>query len=526
MTRVFNSDGYCDPELHYMVDLSDRLKQIQIMVDKGNYFTINKARQFGKTTVLTALADYLKPDYDVISLDFQGISSGDFSSEQRFVAAVSRQILIAAESLPEKIKRELRMYASSSADSGYTLSVLFMTLLALCKESEKKIVLLIDEVDSATNNQVFLDFLAQLRFYYLKRRKYPVFQSVILAGVHDVRNVKRKIRPDEDEKGNSPWNIATDFLVDLSFSASDIEGMLSEYEADHHTGMNIYDISSQLYAYTSGYPYLVSRLCKLMDEKLAADFQSKADVWSLAGIQEAVKILLTEKNSLFDSLIGKLHDYPGMRDRISALLFAGRPIVYNPDDSVTDLLQMFGFVREEAGFVQISNRIFEMRLYNYFLTLPDVQDQDISKAATGNRNQFIQNGQLNMRHILERFVEVFDDIYGDREQKFVEEVGRKYFLLFLKPIINGTGNYYVESRTRNQERTDLIVDYRGSQYIIELKVWHGNAYNNRGEKQLTDYLEHYHLKKGYMLSFNFNKSKVIGVQDIILGDKVLVEAVV
>lgn len=59
-----------------------------------------------------------------------------------------------------------------------------------------------------------------------------------------------------------------------------------------------------------------------------------------------------------------------------------------------------------------------------------------------------------------------------------------------------------------------------------MKVWRGNAYNERGERQLMDYLEYFHLKKGYMLSFNFNKKKVIGVKDVILGDKVLVEAVV
>lgn len=49
----------------------------------------------------------------------------------------------------------------------------------------------------------------------------------------------------------------------------------------------------------------------------------------------------------------------------------------------------------------------------------------------------------------------------------------------------------------------------------------------RGEQQLSDYLEYYHLKRGYMLSFNFNKrKKEIGVKEILLGDKVLVEAVV
>lgn len=32
--------------------------------------------------------------------------------------------------------------------------------------------------------------------------------------------------------------------------------------------------------------------------------------------------------------------------------------------------------------------------------------------------------------------------------------------------------------------TDVIVDYMGQQYIIEMKIYHGNEYNLRGEKQL------------------------------------------
>ena len=76
------------------------------------------------------------------------------------------------------------------------------------------------------------------------------------------------------------------------------------------------------------------------------------------------------------------------------------------------------------------------------------------------------------------------------------------------------------------ERTDVIVDYLGEQFIIELKIWRGNAYNERGETQLADYLNYYHLKKGYMLSFNFNKNKQIGVHEIHFDDKLLIEAVV
>lgn len=147
-------------------------------------------------------------------------------------------------------------------------------------------------------------------------------------------------------------------------------------------------------------------------------------------------------------------------------------------------------------------------------------------AAAIDKNQFIHDGHLDMTLVLEKFVKHFHELYGNEEPAFLEEVGRRYFLLYLKPIINGVGNYYIEAETRNRERTDVIVDYRGEQFVVELKIWRGEAYNTRGEKQLTDYLDYYHLKKGYMLSFNFNQKKEIGIKEITLGDKVLVEAVV
>ena len=151
---------------------------------------------------------------------------------------------------------------------------------------------------------------------------------------------------------------------------------------------------------------------------------------------------------------------------------------------------------------------------------------DIYKASQRNKNQFIVDGHLNMRRILEKFTEYFHELYGDKEDSFIEDTGRRLFLLYLRPIINGAGNYYIEAQTRNLRRTDVIVDYCGEQYIIEMKIWHGNEYNRRGEKQLVEYLDDYHKTKGYMLSFNFNKNKQVGVQEIKLDGKVLIEAVV
>lgn len=62
--------------------------------------------------------------------------------------------------------------------------------------------------------------------------------------------------------------------------------------------------------------------------------------------------------------------------------------------------------------------------------------------------------------------------------------------------------------------------------ILYLKIWHGNAYNERGEDQLAAYLDYYHINKGYMLSYNFNQKKTVGVHTVLVGEKTLVEAVV
>ena len=58
---------------------------------------------------------------------------------------------------------------------------------------------------------------------------------------------------------------------------------------------------------------------------------------------------------------------------IYLLLFQGQVILYNVDDVATDMLLMFGVIKVDHGVVQIANRIFEIRLYNYFLTLPEVR---------------------------------------------------------------------------------------------------------------------------------------------------------
>ena len=145
-----------------------------------------------------------------------------------------------------------------------------------------------------------------LRSKYLVRMNAPTFQSVILAGIYNVKNLKAKIRHDKEHQYNSPWNIAVDFDISMELSENGIAGMLSDYEQDHHTGMDIQKMARLLFEYTGGYPFLVSRLCQIIDEKpLGHTIIEPSQRWTKEGLLAAEKILLFETNTLFDDLAKK-----------------------------------------------------------------------------------------------------------------------------------------------------------------------------------------------------------------------------
>lgn len=508
MQRRFNITGACDSKRHFMVDITHRLDAACQMVERGDYFSVNRARQYGKTTMLQALSARLRADYLVVATSFQKYSSAVFSDESVFAQTFARDFdaLVSAQETLEPL----------GMCNG--LTDLFVKLSATCAKATRPIVLIIDEVDQASNNQVFLDFLGQLREYYLTRDVTPTFQSVILAGVYGIRNLRVKIRPDEQHRYNSPWNIAEQFDVDMGFSADDIAGMLHEYQKEHpEVSFDLGRAAQAISDYAGGYPYLVSAICKLLDERLHA--------WTPEDIGRAVGVLLRAPNTLFDDLVKQINEYPELRKMLRAMLFNGAVYPYNFYNQTMNLGTMFGYLVDDGGNVAVANRVFETFLYNYFIS-EDLTSGIESKIEAPEKNQFVRGGKLDMEHVLARFVEYFEDVFGDADDGFVEENGRRLFLLYLKPIINGTGNYYVEARTRNRRRTDVVVDYAGEQYIIELKIWRGDKYREAGEQQLADYLHGYRQAEGYLLSFNFNRDKQPGMRTIECDGCTIVEAMV
>ncbi|MGF1533430.1 MAG: AAA-like domain-containing protein, partial [Bernardetiaceae bacterium] len=213
MKKRFNITGTCRADEHYMMDDRRRFTSIMEMVEYGEYFVINRPRQYGKTTMLFALMRELdkREDYLPILMSFQGVSESFYQSSDTF-----------ARFFFKELKAELQQAQGGFSDAQMqtiadieTLDGLSERITTIVKMTDKKLVLLIDEVDASSNYEPFLYLLGMLRTKYLQRDRprNRTFHSIVLAGVHDIKSLKFKMRNPEEAQYNSPWNIAADFKV-------------------------------------------------------------------------------------------------------------------------------------------------------------------------------------------------------------------------------------------------------------------------------------------------------------------------
>jgi hypothetical protein len=513
--REFNITGTCIPKLNYMVDTSNKLKEILAMIEKGKYFIINRPRQYGKTTTFYLLERELlkNEEYLPIRLRFEGVGDESFVSAEEFCPTFLS--LIAIEyNITKNNYSHLFNDKMPMATSWKLLSEALTEILSVIN---KKVILFIDEVDKAGNNYVFIEFLGMLRDKYLLARedKGHTFHSVILAGVHDVKTLKLKIKDKSSQPSpdnahyNSPWNIAVDFEVDMSFNPTEIGTMLTDYINETNHQMDIQAISERLHFWTSGYPFLVSKLCKSIDEKLLPKREDKT--WTTDDVEEAVRMLLFETNTLFDDMIKNLENNRDLYLFIKSIVFGYDEHPFSIASPLVNLASLYGMITcNGSNTVKIHNKIFEELLTGYIISKNHIKGT--IDNLRGTYSTFVKpDGRLDFDRVMLKFQEGIkekhskDDILHSDE--FMEKDLRLMFCLYLKGIINGRGYSFKEVQTGEEKRLDIVVVFKDEKFIVELKIWRGQEYHQKGIEQLKGYMTSESVTKGYMLIAGKNKSK-------------------
>jgi AAA-like domain len=502
MPKIFNITGTCLPNRHYMADVSGKMKEILKMIHGEAYFIINRPRQYGKTTALHFLTHALNStnDYIALRISFEGLGDSTFLNEEQFAKTFTNQ-------LAEKFKIVVPNHTAwlnqieDRVNNFYSLSNI---ITEFCVEAgDKKIVILIDEVDKSSNNQLFVSFLAMLRDKFLDRSERKTFHSVVLAGVHDVKSLKIKLRPDEEAKLNSPWNIATDFKVDMNLYPKEIMPMLHDYMSETGVKMNPKKIAEHLFYYTSGYPFLVSKLCKTIDEDYLT--KRKAQKWTLADIDQAAFDLTRESNANFDSLVKNLEDNDDLYDMIYGIAVDNQPFSFNIHNPLTNLATLYGIVMQVNGRMVIHNRIYNEVIINY---MSDQMHQKQFFARNDFGGGYVNaNKTLNMELVLTKYQAFMREQYNKKDRDFLERNGRLVFLAFMKPILNGGGHDFKEVQISEERRLDVVLTYFNHKYVAELKIWRGPEAHEKGLLQLADYLDRQNLKEGYLVIFDHSATK-------------------
>ncbi len=297
--------------------------------------------------------------------------------------------------------------------------------------------------------------------------------------------------------------------------------MLEEYANDNNLSMNIEGLSNEIYKFTSGYPFLVSRLCQLVDEDIIGNRNEK---WIEYHIQKATKKLINEKNMLFDDLIKNLENDKELYKVIYNILVLYISQVYNINNPTIEMGTMFGYlVADSENTVIVSNQILKEVIYNYMISRTDTTEMN----SYNFKSNFInEDNSLDMERVLLKFQQFMKENYSSRDTEFLERHGILLFLAFIKPIINGVGFDYKEVQISEERRLDIVISYNHYKYVIETKIWHGEIAHIKGLNQLKNYLDIEGLSKGYLLIFNFNKNKEYSKNEYAFEEKEIFEVCV
>ncbi len=359
--KHFNITGTCYPEQHYMVDFNNRIDHIKELVAGGQYLTLNRGRQFGKTTLYFNIVKNLRADYVMFSITFEGAAEEVFQTPDTLAYTIVEKMWKFIKRQPKNQDNETAKKIISDVMAKYTSEErmpfgIFSDFVSdLCDSCTKPVVLIIDEGDNAGNYDSFVSLLGMFRSSFLRRYEFPTFQSVILTGVYDIRNLTFKDR----QFPNSPYNIATPFDMDMSFSPVEIKTMLDDYEKEHHSGMDTKIVAQYIHNYTDGYPFLVSKLCKSIDEQNLG--------WNVQGIDTAVTDLVNEKITLFTEFYNKMEEFPDLKTMVKKIL-NGEYFLFNVENKAVSLAASFNWIKNNHGKMKISNKIFEIWLKNTFVS--------------------------------------------------------------------------------------------------------------------------------------------------------------
>ena len=486
MHRWFNTAGPCQAERHYMLSPTERLPNLERLIEQLGYFVIHAPRQVGKTTAMLALAQQLTASgkYCAVMVSAEvgaGYPGNPAAAEQ---AMLQEWYL----SIQYHLEPELQPKSWPEANSGVSLN---SALQGWALSSPRPIILFIDEVD-ALENEVLISLLRQIRSGYPRRPKgFP--QSIALIGLRDVKDYKVASGGSQRLNTASPFNIKVKSLTLRNFNASEVAQLYQQHTKA--TGQVFTEEAIQLaFELTQGQPWLVNALAKEAVEELAPGLSQEIDAHV---IQQAKEVLIQRQDTHLDSLAERLRE-----DRVRAVIepmLAGQELGVIPNDDRQYLVDLGLLVRRSEGGLTLANPIYREVLPRVLASGPQDSLPIIQPSW------LTAEGKLDTDQLLQAFLDFWRQ-HGEpllKSAPYAEVAPHIVLMAFLHRVANGGGRLEREYAI-GTGRMDLCLCYGDATLGIELKVWRDRKPDplSQGLEQLDLYLAGLGLQQGWLIIFD------------------------
>jgi hypothetical protein len=474
--RSFNTSGPNIPEKHYTILRKDLIKEGLNLVMDERYFTIWAPRQTGKSTYFRQLAHELeKYDYKVAHINFE-----NYKNE-------------VIETFLKSFKRNVNEFWNTKYEFN-SIPDFFEQIQA---EKEGKCVLIIDEVEGI-NQEYLSEFLHSIRNAYHSREKHCL-KSVILVGVSNIVGIVND--------NASPFNIADNLSVPY-FTNDEVFELIEQHEKE--TGQVVEaKVKMKISEITANQPGLVNGFAKKLVEdnldKKLIDYEDYLNVedWYLT---EAI-----DKN--FSNILNKAKEE---RNFVERLLFTEDKIPFKIDRPSIKLLHTNGLIKkDDDGFVTFWVPYYRKRLYDAFYPYTNGEQKQISRTIFA-AEYFTETGELKLEKLIETYKEYIKrrgfNPHREKDEngkyKSINESALIYsFETYIHAFITQTeGKIYREANT-GLGKSDMILNVKNREYLIETKVYYAPKQFEDGKKQLAYYCKSLGQNKGIYLVFCPNDIK-------------------
>ena len=477
-----------------MLPAQERCQYLLDLIRNKQYFVIHAARQSGKTTLLKDLTRQLNQSNEYYTL-YCSLETVDQISKVEVAMPVILSSLQKALKHASWNKGHLQLvdFEGSMVPS----MVLEESLIELCKELDKPLVVLFDEVD-CLEGRTLVSFLRQLRDGYINRDEIPFVHSIGLVGMRDIRDLRLQVRPESETLGSaSPFNIVAESMTLRNFTQEEVRRLYAQHT--EATGQVFADGSvERAFYWSQGQPWLVNALARQsIIHLLNNDFKQTIDA-NL--INQAAEALIQRRDTHLDSLLKRLKE-PRVRKVIEPILLGQTGKLSRLSDDFA-YVQDLGLIRRaEDKTVQPGNAIYTEVIAR---TLSCDSQEDFQSSEIGHDVPFyIKEGKFDMMALLKEFQGFWrknSEVWIERYE-YKEAAPHLILQAYLQRVFNGGGQIEREFAA-GRGRVDLCVRYKNQLYPIELKLRYDDETYTEGISQLSRYMQRLGCTEGWLLVFD------------------------